>query len=461
MVSIGFVYFCSVIKNNYELQNDGTMKNILSKRTFIVLPLFLFSLHPLWGQKSNFKNDICIPGKLYMLSDIRNDVFVEALIKRWRPYNDFVRFSGDCVYSRKLNRVASVDTPVDGSNMKIELVNSDEFEIIKEKAISICVGKKGIGTQEVTVQILGDSFVNGAFFRDALLSKNYIPGIKLVGLRNIKNEEGQYDEGRGGWTVKKYFEIPKGEMTSYHGYMQPVGEYRYWGSCEFWKNCYKVINGELTDTEIVYDCGRYDQCITKFDKETGYLAAPKKNDLMYDNARGSYMVYTEKKWKNVEVDERKWAFNYRKYLDMWNLDAPKFFAQMLGLNDYRDSLTADYREWNKKIAEMKESYYKAVPDGKFIILIPCTTCGSLNNIRGDFTLRQNAAMWQLRKNIIDTFDGRESEGYYVVDIGITIDNEKGYNRNRDGIQTGNPHPYPNYPTMGIPLAAFIQYYREL
>ena len=207
MVSIGFVYFCSVIKNNYELQNDGTMKNILSKRTFIVLPLFLFSLHPLWGQKSNFKNDICIPGKLYMLSDIRNDVFVEALIKRWRPYNDFVRFSGDCVYSRKLNRVASVDTPVDGSNMKIELVNSDEFEIIKEKAISICVGKKGIGTQEVTVQIRGDSFVNGAFFRDALLSKNYIPGIKLVGLRNIKNEEGQYDEGRGGWTVKKYFEI--------------------------------------------------------------------------------------------------------------------------------------------------------------------------------------------------------------------------------------------------------------
>lgn len=53
---------------------------------------------------------------------------------------------------------------------------------------------------------------------------------------------------------------------------------------------------------------------------------------MYGNARGSYMVYTGKKWKNVEVDERKWAFNYRKYLDMWNLDAPKFFAQMLGLN---------------------------------------------------------------------------------------------------------------------------------
>lgn len=437
-----------------------TMRNILSKTTLIVILLFFIPDYLLWGQAGGFRNDICIPGKLYMLSDARNDIFVEALIKRWRPYDDYVRFSGDCIFSRKLDRMASIDTPKNGTHLKIELVNSDEFETIKEDTLSICVGKRGVGTGEVTIQILGDSFVNGAFFKDALLVKNYVPGAKLIGLRNIKNVEGQYDEGRGGWTVKKYFEIPKGERISYQGYMQPVGEYKYWGSCEFWKNCHKVINGTLKDTEVVYDCGRYDKCAMRFDTETGYLINPKKNDLMYDNLRGSYMAYTGKRWKSVEVNEEEWTFNFGKYLNMWNLEAPKFFAQMLGLNDYRDSLTADYREWNEKIAEMKESYYKAVPDGKFIILIPCSTCGSLNNIRGDFTLRQNAAMWRLRKNIIDTFDGREEEGYYLVDVAITIDNEKGYNLNGDGLQTGNPHPYPNYPTMGIPIAAFIQYYRE-
>lgn len=437
-----------------------TMRNILSKTTLIVILLFFIPDYLLWGQTGGFRNDICIPGKLYMLSDVRNDIFVEALIKRWRPYDDYVRFSGDCIFSRKLDRMASIDTPKNGTHLKIELVNSDEFETIKEDTLSICVGKRGVGTGKVTIQILGDSFVNGAFFKDALLAKNYVPGAKLIGLRNIKNVEGQYDEGRGGWTVKKYFEIPKGERTSYQGYMQPAGEYKYWGSCEFWKNCHKVINGTLKDTEVVYDCGRYDKCAMRFDAETGYLINPKKNDLMYDNLRGSYMAYTGKRWKSVEVNEEEWTFNFGKYLNMWNLEAPKFFAQMLGLNDYRDSLTADYREWNEKIAEMKESYYKAVPDGKFIILIPCSTCGSLNNIRGDFTLRQNAAMWRLRKNIIDTFDGREEEGYYLVDVAITIDNEKGYNLNGDGLQTGNPHPYPNYPTMGIPIAAFIQYYRE-
>ena len=57
----------------------------------------------------------------------------------------------------------------------------------------------------------------------------------------------------------------------------------------------------------------------------------------------------ERSGRMLRLMREKWAFNYRKYLDMWNLDAPKFFAQMLGLNDYRDSLTADYREWNKRL----------------------------------------------------------------------------------------------------------------
>ncbi len=58
------------------------------------------------------------------------------------------------------------------------------------------------------------------------------------------------------------------------------------------------------------------------------------------------------------------------------------------------------------------------------------------------------------------FDRRENEGIYVVDMGIAIDNENGYRRNMEVLQTGNPRPYPNYPDMGLPLAAFIQYVRE-
>jgi hypothetical protein len=85
-------------------------------------------------------------------------------------------------------------------------------------------------------------------------------------------------------------------------------------------------------------------------------------------------------------------------------------------------------------------------------------------------------MWSLRKNIIDVFDNRETEGVYVLDAAIAIDNYYGYRfsdketltkpypeypgEERIPVQTGNPHPYNNYPGMGLSLAAFIQRYRQ-
>ncbi|HWV66050.1 hypothetical protein, partial [Chitinophaga sp.] len=71
--------------------------------------------------------------------------------------------------------------------------------------------------------------------------------------------------------------------------------------------------------------------------------------------------------------------------------------------------------------------------------------------------------------------GKELEHIYIVDAAIAIDNVDGFNYTKDTtlikpyseytgtesipVQAGNPHPYPNYPNMGISLAAFIQKYR--
>lgn len=427
---------------------------------FAALLLSVCSCQPLLAQdKKSFGNDICLPSRLYLLSDTVNRLFTEPMLMRWRPYNDVVRFSGNNRYAQRTPREAVITAPQDGMLVTTELVNTDAFEVLRRDTASVCVGRRGIGQQQVVVQILGDSYVDGAFFRDALLTKNHVPGIRLVGLRKVRDVAGQYDEGRGGWTVKKYFEIPKGDGTPYHGYMQPAGSYRYWGSCGFWKNAWKVKNGELTDFESVYNCGRYDKCLPKFDAASGYLLKPEKNDLMYDGVLGSYVLYTGRKWKPIDMDEEGWHFDYGKYLAMWEVEAPEFFAVLLGLNDYRDSLTADYSLWNARMEAMKVSYRKAVPHGKFVLLMPCSTCGSLDNRRGDFTWRQNAAMWRLRQNIVRTFDRHWHEGFYIVDIALSVDSEQGYCRDKDGLQTGNPHPYLSYPDMGVPLAAFIQYYR--
>lgn len=94
---------------------------------------------------TEFKNDICLPSKLYMLSGVQNDIFVEPLIKRWRPYDDVVRFSGTAKFQRRLQRVASINNPEDGAKVTISLINQDKFDTIKSITSEIVTGKTGEG----------------------------------------------------------------------------------------------------------------------------------------------------------------------------------------------------------------------------------------------------------------------------------------------------------------------------
>jgi len=429
---------------------------------------------------SIFVNDICLPSKLYMLSGVQNDIFVEPLIKRWRPYNDVVRFSGTAKFQRRLQKVASINAPADGTTVTLSLINQDNFDTIKSITSSIVIGEPGIGNDSVRVSIIGDSFTQGAFFKDALLVMGYVPKIRMIGLRDVTGYSGQFDEGRGGWTLAQYFSVSNKRTDAYNGFWQPGGSYKYWGSTHFWKLANEVRlnpNGGWTFGES-YNAGRFNSRSLLFDEKTGYKLSPVANDVMYDNTLESYVKYNGKEWTTVNYSDFVWNFDYGKYLLMWNLEAPSILAEFLGLNDFRNApepSKINFTKWNEQIEKLATSYFKAVPNGKFVLMIPSSTCGILDNTAGDFTTKQNACMWELRRNIIENFDGRESENIYIVDAAIAIDNLNGTNFTTDTIytkpyseysgkerivvQTANPHPFPNYPNMGVSLAAFIQKYR--
>jgi len=427
-----------------------------------------------------FVNEICLPSKLYMLSGVQNDIFVEPLIKRWRPYDDVVRFAGTAKFQRRLQRVASINAPVDAAKIKISLINQDKFDTIKSITSEIVVGEQGIGTDTVVVSIIGDSFTQGAFYKDALLVKGYVPNIKMIGLRDVKGYSGQFDEGRGGWTLGKYFRVTNKRTDAYNGFWQPDGVFKYWGSTDFWKLANEIRLNPQKDWTFneSYNAGRYNTKSMLFDKKTGYKLNPKKNDIMYENSLNQYVIFSGKRWLPVDYSAFSWNFDFSKYLSMWDLNAPSVLAEFMGLNDFRsarDPAMIDFTTWNAQIKKVVASYLKAVPNGKFVLMIPSSTCGILDNTAGDFTTKQNACMWELRKNIIENFDGRESENIYIVDSAIAIDNLNGIGFTTDtiytkpyseykgeekiAVQVGNPHPYQNYPNMGISLAAFIQKYR--
>lgn len=474
-----FVILLMIVTTSAKVKPDRQKNNtIVQSGSNVIEPLFD------WIKKSltpQFVNDICLPSKLYMLSGVQNDIFVEPLIKRWRPYDDVVRFSGSVKFQRRLQRVASIKDPKDGDNVTISLINLDHFDTLKSLTSEIVVGNPGAGEDSIYVSIIGDSFTNGAFFKDALITKGYVPKIRLVGLRDALDCPGQFDEGRGGWTLSDYFKVSTERENSYNGFWQPEGDIKYWGATAFWKLANEIrLNpiGKWTFDES-YFTGRFETQSLLFDLNTGYKINPQVNDLMFDNSKGYYIKYNGTKWIQAGYDEFTWRFNYEKYLTMWKLRKPSILFEFLGYNDFGKikgyPSEIDFTQWNKQILEMAASYFKAVPAGKFVLMIPCSTSGTLDNASGGFSTKNNACIWELRRNIIENFDKKESNNIYVIDTGISIDNLYGFNLTTDAkytkpyseypgtesikVQTGNPHSYPNYPNMGVSLAAFIQKYR--
>lgn len=428
----------------------------------------IFGLFPAFiafpvSSAESVSNDCALPSELYMLPKGTNNLYTQSFLRRWLPYEYFVRVDGNCSFEKRVPNVTSIVNPHDGDRLVVDLVHCEDFKSLKTDTVTLRVSERTASdiSNSVSVQIIGDSFVQGSFYQTALIDSCYVPGIRMVGLRQHSDGGNNFDEGRGGWTMKDYFSINKDELKPYSGFMQPVDSRRYLGARKFWINCHKVLSGEFSDFESRYQCGCFENCAKLFDAITGLPLKPTKGDLMWDTDKNCYICFNGKRWEEQpDENEKDWEFNYSKYLEIWQLEAPDFLFETLGLNDFRDIIDADYSEWDAMVTKMKDSYIKANPKGIFVIVIPCSSCGSMNNRRGDFTVRQNACMWNFRKHLIETFDNRKDEGYFLVDMGITIDNEKGYRTDSEGLQTGNPHPYPNYPAMGMPLAAFIQYYRK-
>jgi hypothetical protein len=187
--------------------------------------------------------------------------------------------------------VASIDNPEDGESVVAALINQDYFDTIKSVTSTIIVGEKGRGENTVTFSIIGDSYTQGAFFKDALLKKDYVPNIKMIGLRDVFECAGQADEGRGGWTLNKYFTVTNKRTDAYNGFCQPDGNYKYWGATAFWQLANAIRLHPETEWTFgeKYNAGRFGAQSLNFDEVTGYKKDPKKNDIMFDNAQDAYV----------------------------------------------------------------------------------------------------------------------------------------------------------------------------
>lgn len=424
---------------------------------FCIMTVLSFCCTSLVAQVNNVGYDISFPTKSYFMQGVENSVFFQAISRRWHPYDNYVRVSGLEKIDYHSDKKVLLSKFSDSDVMQLDLIDGMTFDTIKTIKSVIKYAEPYTGKGEVSVQFLGDSYTAGNYFKYAFLESGYVPGIRLIGTRSVNGYEDHGHEGRGGWTIYKYCTTEKGQYY-YNPLCQPDGGYKYWGSTAFWRNCFKVkANPKDGEFSLRYYCSNYNLADYT---EDGKRKNPTEMDMMWDSDAECYIYWSRGKWRKLKDDDLNWKFNYGKYLEMNGFKSPDYLILMFGLNDFRDgSLNPDFKTWNNTLLEMAKSYHSTNPGGKFVICTPCSSCGVMNNERGTFTVRQNAVMWEVRKNIIDNFDNLEDEGIYVVDASATIDNENGYNM-KNGVQTGNPHPYPNYPALGIPIAAFVQYFRN-
>lgn len=426
------------------------------------------------------ENDIVLPAKMYMLTGgVQHDIFVEPFIKRYRPNDEDVRFSGTTSWRRRFQRVASVDNAVNGRTIVADLVDRSFFKVKKTATSTIVASSPGVGSTNLSVLLLGDSYTQGEFFKDALFTKGYVPSLSTVGIRQSNTIPNQFIEGRGGWTLSMYFQVSTGQLTSYNPFYQPVGAFKYWGDVRFWKLVKDIQanpSGGWTSAQT-YPTEGFSDAALKFDTD-GYPLVPVNGDII--NTASGMQLYDGSTWISTTESSYTWDFDFSKYLNMWSLSSPDVLSVLLGLNDFRnasDPENIDFTTWNSRLEKVISSFRASNPSGKVAVNTACSTCGTLENTSGDYTIKQNACMWSHRKNVIDQFDGRESEGIYIVDIGVSVDNEHGYSpvatndtrrlpfmqypsTYRIDVQDGNPHPYRNYPDMGIQLAAFLQHIRS-
>lgn len=443
-----------------------------------------------FNKSDSFVNDIAMPKKLYMFNNVDNDIYKEPMIKLYGS-NEVVRFKHSSIY-RQFANVTTIKTPANNSILETSLRNlrSDAVDTIKTISTIIKSCNANLASEtfsNLNVQVIGDSFTQGEFYYYGLEASKYAPNVTLVGtVKAWKSwNTSAHHEGRSGWSLDIYSSVVTNGCHS--PFWQPNGNYRYWGNIDFWKQVY--INRENQNHDLYTG---YVEQLNLYYNQDGTLKSPLEGDIMFFNSENKFKVFNGSSWIDTTKESYTWGFDYSKYCSMYSAiigGVPDVIFFTLGLDDFRyyspNTIEEFATVWDKKVELLKTSYLSKNPNGKFVICIPCSTIGTdTNTIVGtnavgndNFPALPHRSMFYARKHIIDTYDGRESSGIYVVDTGLMYDYYFGFLTTEDesytkpfsayqqdnkieNVQFFNPHPTNSYRNASIAMAAFIQNMRN-
>lgn len=338
-------------------------------------------------------------------------------------------------------------------------------------------------TTPVRLLPIGDSLTRAGVYLSQVV--NSIPNVTTLGTRYYPTDSIPVREGRGGWTLEKYFTfINSAQLDSPFVFPVNVSGEHYKGNTRDWKAiCYtdpnnaayngfqKIARGWKDEGEFLYD-------------EKGYYKYPVVGDVMVDPSLPEgyqWVQWNGFNWQTMSIQPTEFEFNFTKYMarykEAFTQGTPTHVSILLGANEFGFNKEIDDVElFISRLNEVINSIQTYDPSIKIILCTPTVApnaslvTASTHNFYKEYDLRVK----YVASKLLEAFDTDEAlaRQIYIAPMTLTLDATNGYNYGQkneiiNGLTTivtdatNSIHPSNEYGQlqMGSTLAAVIQKFR--
>lgn len=357
-------------------------------------------------------NSIALPNEIYSLKNKELTIYLKSVNPNRIVLSQSI-FSKNSEFFR-MKITSDINNVIFNT-----ITNKGQYGLRKDISIKCCVSTDGI---PIKVCAVGDSITQmGEYVKWAY---GLLQNVKFVSSFDKGSEYA--NEGRGGWSLGRYFVKSTKGITSCVGslspFIHPVSDGYYWGSTKEVKELF--AGGDNMFKQAYQFVG--------FSKD-GLKSNPGNGDVMLDNGNvvsssGKYIKYNGSSWEETDIDtEAYFDFSIQKYIEAWDCDFD-IITFMLGTNDANNNLFYSYDTITTDLMTNYEKIVNQVKElgKKIVIMLP--TCSILDNLPSYFDPSIKLySYYRLRMQLIEAFEGRTSEGVFLCDFGGAVDPIFGYN----------------------------------
>lgn len=377
------------------------------------------------------------------------------------------------------------------SNTQIPSISSNTFDLNFNLTDDLTFTQQNVSielidtsnTTPIRLLAIGDSLTRAGAYLNQVQKK--LPNVKVLGTRVYQTDGMPPREGRGGWTLNRYFTaINSSELDSPFMFPINVSGSHYKGNTRDWKNiCYldatnPIYSGFQTIARNWKDNGPY-----LYDMN-GYYKYPEIGDVMVDPSHtygSAWIEWDGTNWIPMVIQPTGFEFSFSKYMERFNSayteGSPTHITILLGANDFGyNNALKDMAGYINKLNQMITSIKTYDPDIKVILCTPTPAPNTdiVTDSQKDFYTQYDLNMKIATYYLLKTYDNEKAEeaGIYIAPMHLTLDTSEGFDYKTsteqiNGVPTSvvkasnGIHPNNNHGQvqMGNTLAAVIQKYR--